>query len=92
MSRAEDDKDRRRLFSHPQTFKLHKILKAMRQAIKIHFTMKMRIGWDENSINAREVAKIAEAEGVDALFVHGRTRTAGYSGKVNLADQGVRNR
>lgn len=67
-----------------ETFKLHKILQGMRKVIKIPFTMKMRIGWDENSINAQEVAKIAENEGVDALFVHGRTRSAGYSGRVNL--------
>ncbi|HRZ86911.1 MAG TPA: tRNA dihydrouridine synthase DusB, partial [bacterium] len=67
-----------------ETFRLHKILAAMRKEIRIPFTLKMRIGWDENSINAAETAKIAEGEGVDAIFVHGRTRAAGYAGKVNL--------
>lgn len=46
-------------------------------------TVKMRIGWDENSINAVEFAKIMEQAGVSALTVHGRTRTQFYSGKAD---------
>lgn len=44
-------------------------------------SVKIRSGWDQNSINAVEVLKIAENAGVDVIFVHGRTRAQGYSGK-----------
>ncbi|MDP8262092.1 MAG: tRNA dihydrouridine synthase DusB [Candidatus Ancaeobacter aquaticus] len=64
--------------------KLSQLLKAMRKVITIAFTAKIRIGWDQNSMNAVEIAHIIEQEGVDALFVHGRTRSAGFSGKPNL--------
>lgn len=44
-------------------------------------TVKIRKGWDENSINAVEIAKIAEESGIAAITVHGRTREQYYSGK-----------
>lgn len=47
-------------------------------------TCKIRIGWDDDSINAVEVAKVLEEAKVSAIFVHGRTRSQGYCGKVNL--------
>lgn len=47
-------------------------------------TVKMRIGWDFDSINAIEVAKKIEAAGASAITVHGRTRSQFYSGKANL--------
>ena len=46
-------------------------------------TAKMRIGWDENSVNAVEVAKILEDCGMQAIAVHGRTRAQGYGGEAN---------
>jgi tRNA-dihydrouridine synthase B len=50
---------------------------------QVPVTAKMRIGWDENSINAVEVAKILEDCGMQAIAVHGRTRAQGYSGEAN---------
>ncbi|MDD2189791.1 MAG: tRNA dihydrouridine synthase DusB [Eubacteriales bacterium] len=46
-------------------------------------TVKIRIGWDAESINAVQIAKVAEAAGADALGVHGRTREQYYSGKAD---------
>lgn len=56
---------------------------VVRAAAPLPVTAKMRIGWDERSINAVEVARILEAEGVAAIAVHGRTRAQGYSGEAN---------
>jgi len=65
---------------------LGKILKAVRKAVKIPLTVKIRSGWDQGSINALEVLKIAEDCGVEALTIHGRTRNDLFSGK---ADWGI---
>jgi tRNA-dihydrouridine synthase len=46
-------------------------------------TVKIRSGWDETSVNAVEVALRAQDAGVKGLFIHGRTRMQGYSGKVD---------
>jgi tRNA-dihydrouridine synthase B len=46
-------------------------------------TVKIRAGWDKDSINARDVALYAQDAGISALFIHGRTREQGYSGKVD---------
>ena len=46
-------------------------------------TAKMRIGWDDSTINAVEVAKILEDSGMQAIAVHGRTRAQGYGGEAN---------
>lgn len=46
-------------------------------------TVKVRIGWDAESINAVQIAKVAEAAGADAIGVHGRTREQYYSGKAD---------
>ena len=48
-------------------------------------TAKIRIGWDAESIVAREAARILEAEGIEALAVHGRTRAQGYKGDADMA-------
>jgi tRNA-dihydrouridine synthase B len=53
---------------------LEKIFKGVRNAIKAPLTVKIRSGWDHNSINAVEVLKIAEDCGIEALAIHGRTR------------------
>ena len=59
------------------------ILSAMRKAVKMPFTVKMRIGWDAAHINVVEVAKLAEAAGVEAITVHGRTREQFYMGHAD---------
>jgi tRNA-dihydrouridine synthase B len=63
--------------------KLQKLLKLLVSRAKTPVTVKIRSGWDENSINAREVALAAQDSGIDALFIHGRHRKQGYSGKVD---------
>lgn len=63
--------------------KMERILRRTRAAIKIPLTLKYRIGWDENSINAVEVGRMAEDCGVEQLAIHGRTRVQGYSGWAN---------
>lgn len=61
------------------------ILTAIRRATKLPFTVKIRLGWDDSSRNAAEIAKMAEAVGVDAVAVHGRTREQFYSGNADYA-------
>jgi tRNA-dihydrouridine synthase B len=58
------------------------LLRAMRQAISVPFTIKIRGGWDDEHLNAVEVARMAEAEGVDAITVHPRTRAQLFTGKA----------
>jgi tRNA-dihydrouridine synthase B len=65
---------------------LREILRAVRAAVRIPLTIKIRSGWDERSIVAVEVARMAEGEGVEAIAVHPRTRLQGLSGP---ADWGV---
>lgn len=61
----------------------HDILAAMVRAVKIPVTVKIRAGWDDSTRNAPEVARIAEAAGVSAVAVHGRTRKQFYEGKAD---------
>jgi tRNA-dihydrouridine synthase B len=56
---------------------------AVRAAVRIPLTIKLRAGWDENSIVAVEVAKLAESVGVEAVAVHPRTRVQGYTGRAD---------
>lgn len=58
---------------------LETILKRIRAAVAIPFTIKIRIGWSEEEIVALPVARMAEECGVEAIGVHGRTRLQGYS-------------
>ena len=60
-----------------------KILEAMVRAVRVPVTVKFRAGWDEEHRNAVEIAKIAEASGVAAVAVHGRTRNQFYMGKAD---------
>ena len=62
---------------------LEDIFKAVRAAVKIPLTIKLRAGWDENSIVAVDVAKMAESVGVEAVAVHARTRLQGYAGAAD---------
>jgi tRNA-dihydrouridine synthase B len=58
------------------------ILGAVVSAVKVPVTLKIRTGWDRANRNALRVAKIAEAAGIQALAVHGRTRACGFSGEA----------
>lgn len=60
-----------------------KILEATVKAVKIPVTMKMRKGWDHDTQNAPNMAKIAEDAGIQMLTVHGRTRQQFYSGSAD---------
>ena len=59
------------------------VLKSVVKKSKKPVTLKIRKGWDDNSVNAVEIAKIAEASGISALAIHGRTREQYYSGKAD---------
>ncbi|HXJ81837.1 MAG TPA: tRNA dihydrouridine synthase DusB, partial [Candidatus Methylomirabilis sp.] len=61
------------------------LLRTMRKALDVPFTVKMRGGWDDEHLNAVEVAQMAEAEGVDAITVHPRTRSQRFTGKAPWA-------
>ena len=62
---------------------LEVVLRAVRSAVKIPMTIKIRAGWDENSIVAVEVARLAEQIGVEGIAVHPRTRAQGYTGRAD---------
>ncbi len=63
--------------------KVREIVKAVVEAVPIPVTVKIRSGWDQTSINAKEIAKICEEAGASAICVHARTRSQGYSGKAD---------
>ena len=62
------------------------IVSAVKKRVKVPVTVKIRSGWDENSINAPDLARRLEAAGADMICVHGRTKTQLYGGR---ADRGV---
>ena len=59
------------------------ILEAVVAAVDVPVTLKIRTGWDTAHRNGVRIARIAEASGIQALAVHGRTRTCGYTGAVD---------
>ena len=59
------------------------IVKAVSEAVDIPVTVKIRKGWDDNNINAVEIAQILEKNGAKAIAVHGRTREQYYSGTAD---------
>lgn len=63
---------------------IREIVTSVVNAVPIPVTVKIRSGWDFNSINAVEVAKICESAGAKAITVHPRTRSQLYSGKADL--------
>jgi len=63
--------------------KIYDVVKAVVSAVKKPVTVKIRIGWDMESINCVEVAKKIEAAGASAITVHGRTRSQFYSGTAD---------
>ncbi len=64
--------------------KIKEIVSSVVKAVNVPVTVKIRSGWDSNSINAPEVAKICQEAGASAITIHGRTRSQGYSGTVDL--------
>lgn len=62
----------------------YEITKAVVQSVDIPVTVKIRKGWDEESVNAVEMAELAEKAGASAVAVHGRTRQQMYSGSVDF--------
>lgn len=60
------------------------LVRGMVDAVRIPVTAKMRLGWDDANITAPELARALEEAGVAAIFVHGRTRAQGFSGRVRL--------
>jgi len=63
--------------------KAGRIMEALVRATRLPVTVKMRIGWDTESINAIDIARRAEAAGVAAIAVHGRTREQYYKGHAD---------
>ncbi|PHR93343.1 MAG: tRNA dihydrouridine synthase DusB [Robiginitomaculum sp.] len=61
------------------------LIDATVSAVSVPVTLKMRLGWDENSLNAPELAKRAEDAGIQMIVVHGRTRCQFYKGQADWA-------
>jgi nifR3 family TIM-barrel protein len=61
------------------------LIEATIAAVKVPVTLKMRLGWDDRSRNAPELARRAEAAGVQMITVHGRTRSQFYKGEADWA-------
>nr|WP_295985292.1 tRNA dihydrouridine synthase DusB [uncultured Agrobacterium sp.] len=59
------------------------LIEATVSAVDVPVTLKMRLGWDENTINAPEIARRAEAAGVQLITIHGRTRMQFYEGRAD---------
>jgi len=60
-----------------------RLIEATISAVKVPVTLKMRLGWDDRSLNAPELARRAEAAGVQMITVHGRTRCQFYKGDAD---------
>jgi nifR3 family TIM-barrel protein len=60
-----------------------KLIEATLAAVKVPVTLKMRLGWDDRSLNAPELARRAEEAGVQLITVHGRTRCQFYKGEAD---------
>jgi nifR3 family TIM-barrel protein len=62
--------------------RIGEIFRAVRKVVTIPFTVKFRMGWNDNDIVCMELARMAEAEGLNAVALHARTREQGYSGQA----------
>jgi tRNA-dihydrouridine synthase B len=60
-----------------------RLIEATVKAVKVPVTLKMRMGWDHSSLNAPELARIAEDLGIQMITVHGRTRCQLYKGEAD---------
>lgn len=81
MPKIVNNGDGSALMRNPK--KAGEIVKAVVNAVSVPVTVKIRIGWDENSINAVEVAKYCEDNGASAVTVHARTKKQLYSGEAD---------
>ncbi len=63
--------------------KVYEIVLAVVKAVHVPVTVKIRIGWDEAHKNCVEIAKVCEKAGAQAIVIHARTRSQGYSGKAD---------
>lgn len=70
------------LLKEPQ--KIYDIVKSLKDNVDVPVTIKIRAGWDHFSINCDKVAALASSAGVDAISIHGRTRSQMYTGSANL--------
>lgn len=66
-----------------EPLKLRELLKIVVDNSHVPVTVKIRSGWDDTSVNARDIALYAQDAGVKGLFIHGRTRVQGYRGRVD---------
>ena len=62
--------------------KIGEIFRTIRKAVTVPFTVKFRLGWNDSQIVCVELARMAEAEGLNAVALHARTREQGYSGQA----------
>ena len=69
------------LLKHPQ--KIGEMVEGLVKALHVPVTAKIRLGWDEQSLNYLEVARIIQESGASAIAVHARTRKQEYSGQAN---------
>jgi tRNA-dihydrouridine synthase B len=63
--------------------RVEKIIKAVKKVVNVPVTVKIRSGWNPSSINAVEIARIAEDAGADAIIIHARTANQGFGGAAN---------
>lgn len=63
--------------------KVYDIVSSVVKAVNVPVTVKIRSGWDQNSINALQIAKVCESAGASAIAIHPRTRSQGYQGKAD---------
>jgi nifR3 family TIM-barrel protein len=63
--------------------KLSGLLHEVKSALRIPLTIKVRTGWDESSINVKEVVQVAADNGIGWVAIHGRTRAQGYAGEAD---------
>ncbi len=66
-----------------------RVIDAVVKAVDVPVTLKIRTGWDNQSKNVENIAKIAEDNGIQMLTVHGRTRAQMFNGKANWEDIGL---
>ncbi|MEM9044488.1 MAG: tRNA dihydrouridine synthase DusB [Pseudomonadota bacterium] len=62
-----------------------KLIEEVVEAVDVPVTLKMRLGWDDGTMNAPEIAKRAESAGIQMVTIHGRTRCQFYKGKADWA-------
>jgi len=69
-----------------EPLKILEVLKTLVENSGKPVTVKIRAGWDESSVNARDTALYAQDAGASAVFIHGRTQSQGYSGTVDYGE------